>query len=152
MKRDAFAAGSTGWCVLIAISSRSIWPTIQDLGDVEILELDLCPACDALLVHQAGHIRRDHVFSPVAELVLNLVESHPSGYGLVRHAKRAAKSTTFIGPVQRHQHQSLDLREQRLSLVERRTHDLRRSGQSETSHRAAAIVNRNRVWELRPGK
>src|SRR5580700_7840006 len=129
------------------MNSRSIWPAIQDLSDMDVLETDLRPARYTLLVHQARHVWRNHVFGPVAQLVLDLVESHSGGNGLVCHTKCTAKTATFIGSVQGYKYQPFDLRKQRFGLIERRPHGLRRLGKSQASHRAAAIVNCNRVRE-----
>jgi len=119
---------------------------------VEVPETESCPARYTLLLHQAGHVRRNHVFGPVAQLVLDLVEPHSGGHGLVCHTKCAAKTATFIGSVHGYQYQSLDLRKQRFGLIERLPHRLRRLGKPQPSHRTAAIVNCNRVRELGPGK
>src|ERR1700722_5540575 len=101
MNSAAFAAGSTG-LGLISVSSGSIRSAVQDLGHVEVLEIDFGPARDALLMHQTGHVRRNHVFGSMAELVLNLVEAHSGRDGFVRNAKRTAKATALIGSVQGH--------------------------------------------------
>jgi hypothetical protein len=76
------------------------------------LDVQPGPARDALLVHEAGHIRRSNVLGPVAEMISDLFHPHLSGHGRVRHAERAAETAAIIGPVQGHQDEPLDLREQ----------------------------------------
>ena len=100
---------------------------------MDVLQILAGSPRDALLVHQAGHVRGNDVFGAVAELILNLVESHACGHGFVRHAERAAKPATVVGPIKGHEYQSLDLRQQRLSLVERWAHNLRRLRDSKAS-------------------
>jgi hypothetical protein len=78
---------------------------------MDVLQTNFCPARYTLLVHQARHVRRYHVFGPVAQFVLDLVESHSGGHGLVCHTKCAAKTATFIGSVQGYRYQPLDLRQ-----------------------------------------
>jgi hypothetical protein len=128
----------------------SEWATVQDLGDVNVLEIQTGMPRDPLLVHQARHVRRDDVFGPVSQMIVNLVQTHPCGDGLVRYAKRAAESTTIIRPIYGDENQALHLRQQGSRLVEWNAHDLRWLCDSKTPNGAAAIVQSDGVLKLRP--
>ena len=87
-------------------SSRLKWSAVQHLRDVNVFEIEPCPPGDTLLVHQAGHIGRYHVLGPVAEMIVDLLEPHPGGYSLIRHAERTAKAAAVIWPIYGHEHQA----------------------------------------------
>ena len=94
------------------------------------LDVQPGPARDALLVHEAGHIRRSNVLGPVSEMISDLFHPHLSGHGRVGHAERAAETAAIVGPVKGHQDEPLDLREQVRRLVAGGSHDLRGLRQS----------------------
>ena len=117
---------------------------------MNVLEIQTGMPRDPLLVHQARHVRRDDIFGPVSKMIVNLVQTHPCGDGLVRNAERAAKSTTIIRPIYGHKDQALDFRKQRCCFVEWFSHDFGWLRDSEAPDGAAAIVQSDGVLKLRP--
>src|ERR1700679_823446 len=109
MKRAAFAAGSTCLAVLIAYTPRLKWSAIQYLRYMNVFEIELGPPRDTLLMHQTGHVRRNHVFGSVAKMIVGLVHPHPGRHGFVCHAESTAKTAAVIRPIYRHQDQALHL-------------------------------------------
>ena len=116
------------------------------------LDVQASPVRDPLLMHETGHIRRSNVLRPVAEMIVDLFYPHARGNGRVRHAERATETAAIVGPVQGHQDEAFDLREQISRLVEGGAHDLRGLRQFQATNRAAAVVQCHRVRELRPGE
>jgi hypothetical protein len=120
------------------------------LGDVNVLEIQADALRDPLLVHQARHVRRNYVFGTVPKMIMNLIQAHPCGDGLIRYAERATESTTIIRPIYGNKDQALDFRKQRCRLVEWFPHDFGWLRDSEAPDGAAAIVQSDGVLKLRP--
>jgi hypothetical protein len=94
------------------------------LSDVCVFQIQAGAPRDTLLVHQAGHVGRDHLFSAVTNLIVSLVQTHSGRDRLVGHAEGTAKAAAAIPPVNGYEHQTLHLCEEVGALIERRAHDL----------------------------
>src|SRR5579863_5110444 len=152
MKSSAAAAGSDFVFLVIRNVSFSKWPAVQDLCDVNVFEIQAGTACDPLLMHQARHVWRHHVFGSMPKMVVSFVQSHARGHCLVRHAERSPESAAIVRTIDGYEHQAPHFRKQCCSFVERSAHDLGGLRDSKTADRAAAIVYRDRVLKFCPGK
>src|SRR5713226_7920139 len=109
MKSSAAAAGSDLVVLVIRTPPLSKWPAVQNLRDVNVFEIQTRTTCDPLLMHQAGHVWRHHVFGSMAKMVVSLVQSHARGHCLVRHAERSSESAAIVRPINGYEHQALHL-------------------------------------------
>src|ERR1700747_2001135 len=106
MNNPAFAAISTCVVLLIMKTPRLEWTAIKYLCDVDVLEICACSLRDPLLVHEAGHVRRDNVLGAMPKVIVHLVEAHSCRYSFVGHTECAPKTAAVIRTVHRHKYQA----------------------------------------------
>ena len=107
---------------------------------------------DAVLVHQTGHIRRHHVFSSVANLVVGFFKAHTCRDRFVSYAESSAEPTTIVRAIYWNHHDAFHFGKQACSLVEWRLHDFRGARDIETPKGTAAVVDCDRVMKFGPRK
>ena len=95
---------------------------------MQVLQIETCSFRNPMLMHETRHIGRHHTLRAMPQVIVNLVQPHTRGNGLVGHAERTTKPAAIIRAVNWNQHESFYLFQKRFGLVEIRSHNLGRFG------------------------
>src|SRR5258708_13409585 len=107
---------------------------------MDVFQIQAGSLGDAVLMHQAGHIWRHHVFGPVTNMVVCFFNAHARRDRFVRYAEGSSETATIIRTIDGNDDDTSYFGKQIGRLVKGDSHDLRPFLDTEAPTATAAIL------------